>query len=393
MPHSPLSRMASQRTNFSVFLSLISLTLTLLLPTMLFAAGPSAPEKGHAGEAPTNGDFGEYVEVSEVLLDVLVTDKKGNVVMGLDADDFVIRQDGERLSPTGASFYSNRFEVDSEARSVQHPAENEVPADRHFILFFHDTDANNSLWVRRQLEAARESRQWVEEEMLPGDWVAVVSYDYKLKIHSDFTRDGARLLKAIDDAARSKETEKWSSRIPETAAGQPTLLALLPDGKELRKQTRRPYDALRLIAEAGSEIIGRKNVVLFSAGFGRIQSVAGRLDSLYSRGDTRYYPALEQTLNDTNTAVYTVDLTPSQYNGVQSDFLTQLADDSGGRYYSLFTSFITPLREIADEANGYYLLNYEAEHTAGATGYRRVVVDTVNPEFRVRARQGYRYGS
>ena len=375
-------------------LHLFILFLLLTVPCALVADGPSATQE----DLPdTDAEFGELVEVSEVLLDVLVTDKQGHVVVGLTADDFVIRQDGEEIAPSGASFYSNRFLVEENVLRVQHPAPNEVPADRHFILFYHDPQASDTiggLWLRRQLEAGRQSRRWVEEEMLPGDWVAVVSYDYKLKIHSDFTRDRSQLLSAISGAVQRKSPEKWSSRRPEAVEGQPTLAAHLPTGKELRKRTRRPYDALQLVAEAGRDIVGRKNVVLFSAGFGRLEGSSGAgFDGLYTRGDPRFYPALEQALNDTNTAVYTVDLAPSGNGGLQRHFLTQLADDSGGRYYSLFTSYITPLREIADEANGYYLLSYQAEHAAGTTGYRRVKVDTRNPDFRIRARQGYRFGS
>ena len=56
-------------------------------------------------------------------------------------------------------------------------------------------------------------------------------------------------------------------------------------------------------------------------------------------------------------------------------------------------NFITPLRRIADESNGYYLLSYLAQHPAGEVGYRKVKVTTRNPEFRVRARKGYRYGA
>ena len=37
------------------------------------------------------GEFGEELAVTEVLLDVLVTDANGDVVIGLGADDFVVK--------------------------------------------------------------------------------------------------------------------------------------------------------------------------------------------------------------------------------------------------------------------------------------------------------------
>ncbi|MCP4658814.1 MAG: hypothetical protein GY856_25670, partial [bacterium] len=63
-----------------------------------------------AQEEPA-AEFGELVEVSEVLLDVLVTDRQGNVILGLGPDDFIIEEAGETIPLTGASFYSNRFRL------------------------------------------------------------------------------------------------------------------------------------------------------------------------------------------------------------------------------------------------------------------------------------------
>ncbi len=340
------------------------------------------------------GEFGGLVEVSEVLLDVLVTDRSGKVVMGLGQDDFIVEDAGKAVPLTAVSFYSNRFQVrDNDPAKVQHPAPNEVPADRYFILFFHDQKQNSvevSALLRQQLEASRQSERWVREEMLPGDWVAVASYDYKLKVQQDFTQNRELLIRAIQRAARGKDPENsWESRRPEVPEGQPTLLKHLPAGKEMRDQTTRIYDGLRLLAGATREILGRKNLLLFSLGFGEFRHGI----SFFAEPDPRFYPALEQAFNDNNVAVYPIDLAPSELEHANSHFLTQLAVDTGGHYYENFTSFVTPLRQIADESNGYYLLSYQAEHPAGESGYRKVAVKTRNPEFQVRTRRGYLYGS
>ena len=52
-----------------------------------------------------------------------------------------------------------------------------------------------------------------------------------------------------------------------------------------------------------------------------------------------------------------------------------------------------PLKEVNEENNGYYMLSFEASYPLGDEGYREVEVETVNPEFKVRARKGYRYGA
>ena len=347
--------------------------------------------------------FEGMVEVSEVLLDVLVTDKEGNVVVGLGPDDFVVTEDETQVPVRNVSFYSNRFLVneDEPQEGLSGPAEGEILADRYFILFFHDQRLNGAsaatYLLRQQLDAARQAKRWVEEEMLGGDWVAVLSYDVKLHVHTDFTRDRSVLVNAVEDAARSKNTEnEWPSRRPGALelAESPSLLVNLPQGKELRKKTKRMYDAFELIADATRDILGRKNMMFFSNGFGEFERITGRggLNSVTARPDQRYWPDMLQSLNDNNVAVYPIDLSPSYTDHPQADFLSQLAHTTGGKYYENFVSFITPMQQIADEANGYYLLSYPASHPADESGYREVKVDTVNPEFKVRARQGYRYG-
>lgn len=350
-----------------------------LLTTPPVSAQDGAPET-----------FEDMVEVSEVLLDVLVTDRQGNVVLDLGPDDFVVEDEGLSMAPTGVSFYSNRFQLRDGASGIQHPAAGEAIADRYFVLFFHDPrNFGDSRLVRQHLEATRRSRQWVEKEMLPGDWVAIASYDFKLKIHQDFTQDRGQVLTAIERAAQGKNTHnQWKSRRPEITADEPALLAHLPEGKALRDQAPHMYDALTLLSDATRDITGRKNLMLFTVGFGEVRQRAG----LISEPDPRYYPELRESLNDNNVAVYPINLLPSARNA-QGHFLNQLAADSGGTYHELFVNFLAPIRRIADESNGYYLLSYQAQHPAGEQGYREVEVKTRNPELKVRARRGYRYGS
>ena len=60
--------------------------------------------------------------------------------------------------------------------------------------------------------------------------------------------------------------------------------------------------------------------------------------------------------------------------------------------HPLGLNFVTPLRNIAAETTGYYLLSYRAAHPAGSKGYQKVSVTVNNPELRVTAREGYLYG-
>ena len=335
------------------------------------------------------GQFEGRVDVREVLLDVLVTDKKGNVIVGLDKNDFVVKEDGKPVDLTGITFYSNsRFLESQQETAKKGISVDRVPEDRYFILFYEDqktkaVDAPRLL--TQQILAGRESREWLQRGMLPSDWVAVVSYDQKLIVHQDFTHDKRLLLQAVNEAIKSKDPgANWPSRIKND--GGPSLVANLPRGNALRDKTPTIYEALQEVADAAGQVTGRKNLLLFTPGFGRVDDFG-----LFTP-DPRYYPPMMQALNDNNVAVYPIDLWPAGTDHPLASAMNKLALDTGGTYYFNFTNFSTPLEQVAKENSGYYLLSYRATHPSDKNGFQKVEVTTKNPEFRIRAREGYEYG-
>jgi VWFA-related protein len=243
-----------------------------------------------------------------------------------------------------------------------------------------------------QLDAGRWTKRWLEEGLEPNDQVAVLGYDVRLKVYEDFTRDRGRIEAAIDNAAIGrKEPDRWrQEEAPAATVDSPSLLVNLPTGKTLARQTRKLEEALELIGEAGEGIVGRKNLVLFSVGYGDID------DFGFFTPDPRYYPDMEQALNSGNVAVYAVDMLGAARSNpgarLLNDSLSSIANDTGGHYYSTFTNVATPLREVADDNLGYYLISYRSDFATGTSGYRDVKVDTVERKWTVRARKGYRYG-
>lgn len=336
--------------------------------------------------------FEGKVDVREVLLDVLVTDRKGNVIVGLGEDDFVVKEDGKPIDLTGVTFYSNSRLVEStEEIERKGLAIDRVPEFRYFILLFEDQKAkaiDAPQLLTQQIQAGRQVRDWIRTGMLPSDWVAIVSYDNKLILQQDFTHDKQALLDGIDKAIRSREPGKnWPSRAkPVDGTDAPSLAAHLPTGNALRDKTTTIYDGLQVLADAAGQVTGRKNLLLFTPGFGRVNDFG-----LFTP-DPRYYPPTMQALNDNNVAVYPIDLWPAGTVHELANAMNKLALDTGGTYYFNFTSFSTPLKQVSDENNGYYLLSYSASHPSGRSGFQKVEVTTTNPEFRVRAREGYEYG-
>ncbi len=332
--------------------------------------------------------FEESIHVTEVLLDVQVNDRGGNVIIGLDKHDFIVEENGETIEIEGLTFYSNRsLEMPVEELRQRGVAIDEIPQDRYFIVLFEDQlrrAAEAPGLLRQQLNAGRQTKEWIRKELQPGDWVAIASYDFKLKLHQDFTQDRHALTEAVDRAIRGKDAGNWPTRI--SSDDLPSLASGLPQGKELRKKTKTIYHALEVLSKAAGQVPGRKNLLFFSLGFGEIDSFG------QYRPDIRYYQPMMRNLNDNNVAVYTIDISPSGTRHIMEDALSQLALDTGGEYLFNFTSFLTPLRRASEANNGYYLLSYRARHAASKSGYQKVKVATRNREFKVKARAGYLYG-
>ena len=73
--------------------------------------------------------------------------------------------------------------------------------------------------------------------------------------------------------------------------------------------------------------------------------------------------------------------------------LEELAADTNGQYFRFNTSFTSALRNVEEQTNGYYLISYTTQKPKGTTGFQKVQVTVKNPDFKVRAREGYSYGS
>ncbi|HEX2252841.1 MAG TPA: VWA domain-containing protein [Thermoanaerobaculia bacterium] len=358
----------------------------LVLALLTFAAAPAAL----AQEERPRGEFEGEVDVTEVLLDVVVTDRQGNVIVGLEPEDFRVREDGREVPVESVVFYSSSEPLESaEEMAARGIDVDRVPEDRYFILFVDNVQKYSATrldLVQQQLRAGQDAAEWVRR-LPPADWVAVVGFDRKLEIHADFTRDKEAAAAAVRRAVSGKEgSANWPSRQKSADAAGPSLTDDLPSGRALLRATPRVYDALELTAEAVDDVVGRKNLIYFGIGFGELDGFG------QYRRDERYYPDMIQALNDANVAVYPLDVAPSGADHPFEDALSGLAHDTGGRYLPFFTSFETPLNEITREAGGYYLLAYRATHPAGDSGFQRVEVSLDDPKLQVRARRGYLYG-
>ena len=344
--------------------------LALVALLMLVVVGPAV-----AQDADSRPEFGERIEVTEVALDVQVTDKQGNAVLGLGPDDFIITENGEPVEVLSAASYSSRYTADKEQQ----------PDSRFIIIVVHTpigAEAERPGVVRERLQLGRDLAEWFEDGPGPSDWIAVASYRSSLKILQDFTQDRELLREAVEKAGTGREPRRaiWNED-----DGTPfALTADLPSGKQLIKDTTNIYHALGLLADASGRIIGRKVMVLFSPGFGEFNSGIALADF-----DERYYDKMLAKFSDNNVVVYPVDTTPVNIEHPQKAMLQRLAADTGGDFAPFVTRYGVRMDDIADSTVAYYLISYRVEHEPKDAGQRKVEVSTTNPDFKVVSRSGY----
>jgi VWFA-related protein len=130
---------------------------------------PPAPEKPKKIEGMP--DYSIKVDVPLVNLDVLVTTKEGQFVPGLHKENFKIVEDG--VPQTISNF-------------------NQATAPITAVLLVEFASTNYS-FVRDAVIASYTFAQTLKKD----DWVAVISYDMKPQILTDFTQDKGQVMGAI----------------------------------------------------------------------------------------------------------------------------------------------------------------------------------------------------
>ena len=326
--------------------------------------------------------FGERVDVNAVLIDVVVTDRSGNQILGLTKDDFEVKENGVRQTIDSVDYFTSRRLLNDREEKLPFDVER-IKEERYLVFFF---DKPEGAGMFEQLARARSAvSKFLDEDMGSGDRVAIVAHDVRLKVYSDFTADKAQLERAL------REVATFSSGLtkPDAASGPLSILRNV-DLEEMNGGTGTVYEAVRVLAEALRPLRGRKNLVLFSPGIHEPGEIV-RNGMLMST--SRFYEPMVQALNASNVSVYAANLNSVVVTDpVFHQTLERMTRDTNGEYFRHSVSFDPILDQISKATGGYYLLTYRTSRPRGSRGFQKVQVSVDNTEFRVKARPGYVYG-
>ena len=323
-----------------------------------------------------------------VQVDAVVMDKDGKPVTDLRSDEVQILEDGKPQQITHFSFNGTGAETTAppvtpgKSNATGKTAEVAAPVkpqpltrnDVHRTMAIVVDDLGlsfDSISVMR-----RALKKFVDEQMQPGDLVAIVLTGKGIGSLQQFSSDKRQLYAAIE---RIRWNPMGRADVGAFAAIRPPDLKI-PDEVASRNQTPEAYreevfsvgtlGAIGYVVRGLSEMPGRKSVVLFSDGL-----------KIFSPGDpartSRVQDALDRLIDQSNRAsvvIYTLDARGLAPLGLQAQDNLQMSAPVGrnpglggptgvSRGFDEINRLMATRRESFNESqNG---LNYLAEQTGG----------------------------
>lgn len=391
--------------------------LALLCAVALLASSLAAQQQ------PQPQPQSEYIfraNAELVLVNVTVRDKGGKFLTNLKPEDFTLLEDGKAQKI--ASFDVENTDAIPPAEVPQaitgntapaapaspktfSQAANEVYRDRRLIVLFFDVADMEPDEIERSTLAAE---NYVEKQMLPADFVSVVSLDSTLQVLQDFTSDHAALKKVLDTLNPNSGQGYESGSTGTTEDTPDTGASFTADDTEYNIfNTDRRLEALRGIAESLSKVQQKKSLIYFSSGMQRT--------GVENQSELR---AATNAAVRANLAIYTMDMRglqaivpggeaqnaslrgTSPYSGnatlaaFDSNFQTQetlvtLAGDTGGLAFLDSNDFGKIFKGVQDDTSTYYILGYHSTNAARDGKYRRITLSLKTPGYKLDYRRGY----
>src|SRR5882757_4762503 len=184
-----------------------------------------------------------------VIVDAVVTDKKGNYVHDLKQGDFNVYEDNKEQQ---VSNFSSGVDAAIQANTTLR---------RYLVLFFD----NASMATPDQIQARAAAAKFIDANAGPDRQMAVVEFGGTLRIAQNFTANSDVLQAAVKHAKTSFVASNTQDTSSAGSIGGPNLLTI--SSGEAEFGARSMLLSLRTLARNLQSVPGRKMLVLFSAGF------------------------------------------------------------------------------------------------------------------------------
>ena len=374
----------------------------------------SAPAMAQPDSAPPPDLlFGEEIDVRVVNLEVVVEDRSGNRVHGLQADDFRILVDGFEA---GVDYFTEILENRAvESRDGKAPPAigdgESVPTN---YLLFVDDDHTHVTFRRPVLRglASQLASLGLRDQV-----AVVVQSRRRLEVLSPFTADRERTLDALEELERGRRYGGTlrSPRLSEQRLLRDARVRPLSGGRVDEDLTSvqgdLPFPTMNVaepLTEARLETLARdlefsvaavsstmraldvptgRKVLLLLAGDWPTGAFRPEGQGIGLRSDREMLDALVDTANVLGYTVYPMGQQSGRGTLTLWQNLRQIARDTGGEAYVAGANLAALRRVSADVAN-YYWLGFVPDYRRDNTVHD-VRVEVRRPDLRVRSRRGY----
>lgn len=403
----------------------LAASLVCLCALALFARGQEQ------AKSPRKEPDDDVVRVSTSLVqvDAVVLDKDGRVVTDLRPEDFRLVEDGKPRAITEFSFVSTAGAANTSSGSTPSDSKSPEPgpranegaapapptplapgrARRTIALLVDDVGLSfqSTAYVRKALT------KFVDEQMQPGDLVALIRTSGGAGSLQQFTSDRQQLRAAI-------ERLRW---YPVGRGGVAAVETMYPEdiddvGLILRgNRASNKIDAsgfehlggsvgaLGYVVRGLARFPGRKSVVLISDSFPvadalrNITEEANRTSVVIYTMDARGFTKFGLTADDSqyNLAANQLDnRTRDRYQRFKASQggLAYVADETGGIFVYDTNDLNDGLGRVLEDQRGYYLIGFrpDADSAGADDGQRRfhkLTLEVTRPGLRVRSRSGF----
>jgi VWFA-related protein len=391
-------------------------------------------------QAPAKVDVLPPVGVEVVRIDAVVTDKGGHPKAGLARDDFAVLEDGVPQKLVQFEAYARPVAAtpSSAASSPLAPAANEKTASarppRFVVLAVDDVHLQFANMARLQKALTR----FIDEDIGPGDRVALVTTSGTQGASPDFTSDRGLLRGAISRLSPKDRRAEWVN-VPRISEYQAELiergdsdalwLAVMDilcdhptDPAELEARlkaravlseavdnSRLTLETLERLTRGLASLPGRKVIILLSDGFLTGLSAPGgagfdirRVIDASTRAGVVIYSLETPGLNTASGRSASENIFPDpqtlevkftiehQSEEAALEAMHALAVDTGGFLFDNSNDVHAGLKRMLEDTDSYYVLAYEPTNKKRDGTYRHIEVRLPNQRnLKVRARTGY----
>lgn len=294
------------------------------------------------------------VTTTEVMLPVTVRDSEGRFANDLKRDDFRVYEDG-REQPLS----------DLDLR--------QVPVDVVLMV-----DASSS--VASNLDDFRRAATGFAGRLAAEDRISLIKFDDRIQLLQDWTHSRFQLQRALTRIepgmfTRFNDALMLAARQQFTQSKSRRAIIILSDGIDSGRGITLD-SAFRSLLEAQAVVYVVANTEIARA------SKRAELDSLLGGSDSsvRFN---QLRIDDLREGLRVLDRS--------EQLLAQLTAGTGGKLYRprSFQDLEATYAEVAEELRHQYALYYKPLNKARDGGFRRVRVETVNPNYHPHTRVGY----